>query len=90
MASPAITSFLFNGGHEDLDVASKSYAFPLLVYTSKHILFFTSLFTLFELEFFCVLFVHPRGQEGKSDPVIGREIKDQNLVYITCFLSFTY
>ena len=55
--------------------------FLLLVYTSKHILFFTSLFTLFELEIFGFLFVHPRRHKGKSDTLLGREITDQNQVY---------
>ena len=55
--------------------------FPLLVYTSKHILFFTSLFTLFELEIFGFLFVHPHRHKGKSDTLLGREITDQNQAY---------
>ena len=78
----------FNGGIKIWMLCLSLNAFPVLVYTSKHILFFTYLFTLFELEFFWFLIVHPRGQEGKSDPVIGWEIKDQDLVNWTSFFIF--
>ena len=48
-------------------------ACPLLVYTLNHILFFTSLFTLFELEFFCVLLFILADKKGSQIPLLGEK-----------------
>ena len=65
-------------------------AFLLLVYTLKHILFLNSLFTFFELEIFCILFVHYRRQEGKSDPVLEQEKRIRIWFIEHLSLSFTF